>query len=182
MKLDGAHVPALIDDLEAAVREAKAAFGTESGGWTRAPAGKWTAGQHLAHVGLALGLSADRFEEALAAHEASTLGPRPWRDPIQALAMRVLTGERFPRGAKTPSVCEPGPTASREQTFARIDQGATRLRAVAERVLAADRERVWIWNPYAPRLKWHYTLPEILRVQASHVRHHTRMALEAAGS
>ena len=181
MKLDAARLPALIDDLDAAAREARAAFASESAGWSRGPVGKWTAGQHLAHAAIMLDTGAGKFEEAERALAAGTLAAKPWRDPIQALVMHMLTRERFPRGGRAPAFGVPGPTGSREQTLAQLDQGAARLRALTQRLPAADAGRIWIWNPYAPQMRWHYTLPEMLRVQASHIRHHLRMAREAAG-
>jgi len=182
MKLDATRLPELLDDLDAAVREARAAFAVETAEWTRGPAGKWTAGQHMAHVGVVLLHTAGDFENAAAEMAAGRLGPRPWRDPLQALAIRFLTRERFPRGGRTPPIAEPGPTPSREQAFARIEQGAARHRALAERLSPDERRRIWIWNPVVPQLRWHYTLPEMVRVHASHTRHHVRLAQEAARS
>jgi len=35
----------------------------------------------------------------------------------------------------------------------------------------------WTANPFVPR--WHYTLPELVRVQTVHVRHHLRLMQES---
>ncbi len=182
MKLDGSRLPALLDDLEAAVREFRTIFENDASGWSRGPSGKWTAGQHADHVAVVLALVAGNFEVAADQLRQGTIGPRPWRDPLQALAVWVLTREPFPRGGKAPDFAAPGPTPSRDQVFARMAEGAARHRAVAEPLSPEQCDRLWIWNPFAPKLRWHYTLPEMVRVHATHTRHHLRLAKAAAES
>jgi hypothetical protein len=179
MKLDAARLPALLDDLDASLRELVAPFERGGAGWDRGPAGRWTAGQHVEHVGRILAVGADALERAADALRRGDLERRPWRDPIQAWFVGVVT-RKFPRGGRSPKSSIPGATPGREAAFALVAQGAVRHRAVADRLNQDERERLWIWNPYAPRLRWHYTLPEIVRVQASHARHHARGAAEAA--
>jgi hypothetical protein len=179
VRLHGARLPGLLDDLDAALRELTAPFAREAAGWDRGPEGKWSAGQHVEHVGRILAVGADALERAASDLRRGDLPHRPWRDPIQALFVRVVTRE-FPRGARAPKPTLPAPTPDRERTLALVAQGAVRHRALAESLTEAERDRLWIWNPYAPRLRWHYTLPEIVRVQATHARHHARSVVEAA--
>jgi len=45
-----------------------------------------------------------------------------------------------------------------------------------------QRDPLWIWNPYAPRLRWHYRFAEEVQVQTRHARHHLKGALASAPS
>lgn len=179
MKLNAPRLPVLLDDLDAALRELIAPFERGGAGWDRGPADGWTAGQHVEHVGRVLAMSADALERAGDALRRGDLGRRPWRDPIQALFVGMIT-RKYPRGGRSPKGGLPGPSPGREVAFTLVAQGAVRHRAVAEALTEAERDRLWIWNPYAPKLRWHYTLPEIVRVHATHARHHARGAAEAA--
>jgi len=180
MKLDSSRLPALLDDMNAALREMREHFERDASGWSRGPAGKWTAGQHVEHVVHVLALTATGLERAAEELQAGRLGTRPWRDPLQALFVALVTREPFPSGGKALKATQPGPTPSREQVFPRLAEGMARHRALAERVSPEDADRIWIWNPFVPKLRWHYRLPEIIRVHATHTRHHFRLAQKAS--
>ena len=47
-----------------------------------------------------------------------------------------------------------------------------RFRALGAGLDPAARDRLWIRNPNMPTMRWHYSLPESVRIQAVHVRHH----------
>jgi len=178
LELDGINLPALLDELEQTLRDFAAPFEREPARWSRGPAGKWTAGQHVAHVGEVLAIGAEALERAADLLAAGTLGPRPWRDPIQWLFVRAAT-RKFPRGGKAPAGGVPGEAPDRPFALARLDQGARRHRALCNRLGVGHRDRLWIWNPYAPRLRWHYSFAEEVRVQTTHAKLHMRKALSA---
>ena len=171
----------MLDDLDAALRELVSPLERDASGWTRRSAGRWNAGQHVEHVGRVLTIGADALERAADELLRDDLGKRPWRDPIQALFVRMVT-QRFPRGGRAPKSSIPLPTPDPERAFALVAQGALRHRMLADRLTLEQRDRLWIWNPYAPRLRWHYTFPEEVRVQTTHARHHARSVAEAAGA
>jgi len=129
-----------------------------------------------------LALGAEALERGAERLRQGALGRRPWRDPIQAWWVRTVTGTRFPRGGKSiratiPTLRpEPGPTLKS------LLQGAARHRTLAGQFTPDERSALWIWNPIVPWLRWHYTLSEMIRVQATHAWHHARLAAEAASA
>lgn len=178
MRLRDATLEALADDLDAAVRELTAALGAAPDAWGRGRPGKWTAGQHVAHVGISLRRSADDFEAAEGALRAGALGPAPAsRGPLQRLFL-WLVAERgvMPRGARTAAWAEPAAAPERAAALAALELQAGRHRALAARLDEAARARLWIENPFRPG--WHYRLPEMMRVQAVHARHHAKQVAE----
>lgn len=179
--IDVAHLPELLDDLDHAVAEMTAGV-RDQAIWTVARPGHWTVGQHVEHSARLLAMSALEFERASDALALGQLPGRPWRDPIQGIFVRVITGKRFPRGSRSPSPGRPSSTPDRSRALHDLEEGARRHRIVADRLPPEARERIWIWNPYAPKLRWHYTLPEIVRVQANHVRHHLLLVNETLSS
>jgi hypothetical protein len=175
LELDGVTLPALIDELDQTRRDFAAPFERDHSLWNQAPPGKWSGGQHVEHVGGVLAIGADALERAADLLLRGDLGSRPWRDPLQWLFVRTVT-RRFPRGGKAPSGAVPGAAPERAATMARLAQGALRHRTLCERLTVGQRDRLWIWNPYAPRLRWHYTFAEEVRVQTTHARHHMKGA------
>lgn len=180
MKLDNSHVPVLMDDADAAFAAMKAALRADPADWTHAPAGKWSAGQHADHVVRSLEEPLERLGRAAHELRQGTLGPRPFRGIAQALVIRMLMREPFPRGGKAAPFAQPGPTPSREAVFARLDAGRARLRQLIESLTPEERERIWIINPFMEKRRWHYRLYEMVRIQATHTRHHTRQAVAVA--
>lgn len=181
MKLDGSRLPALLDDLEAAVGEFPSALGGDAASWARSPQGKWSAGQHTEHVAFSLEVMCDRFEASLLELRAGRLAPRPRRGPLEALVVLVFMREPFPKGGKAPRVATPGPAPSREAVFERLDRIMPRLRALCAQLTPEERDRVWIQNPFIETRRWHYRLFELVRVETTHARHHRRQAVAAAG-
>jgi hypothetical protein len=169
--VDAEHLPELLDDLDQAAAALLEVVADESH-WTLRPASGWSIGQHVEHVARSLALTAQGFERAADALARDQLPKRPWRDPLQAVFVKVVTGRRFPRGGRSPAPSRPDPTPDRARALYDVTEGASRHRRIADHLQPAARERVWIWNPFVPRFKWHYTLPEIVRVQANHTRHH----------
>lgn len=181
MKMTGSNLAALTED----VREAVARFLDLATGdparWTRGQSGKWSVGQHADHVAIALGLTADALEESERRLRNGVLARRPLRDPLQALFVSIAVGAgKFPRGARTPRHTEPTSHPDRDEVMSRIARDLGRHVALGERLSVPELDRLWIRNPFLE--SWHYTYPEVLRMQAVHFRHHARSVEEAIGS
>lgn len=176
LKLDGVNLPALLDELDIALQELVKPFDHDPARWSSAAGGKWSPGQHIEHVGHVLAIGADALERAAQELLRGDLPARPWRDPFQYLFVGVVT-RRFPSGGRAPSGSVPAAAPERDRTIARLAQGLLRHRALSDRLTVEQRNRLWIWNPYAPRLRWHYTFPEVVRVQTTHANHHRERAL-----
>ena len=177
MNLTSQDIPALLDDFGAANAEMKALVLQAPEHWDRGLPGKWTIGQHVDHVGRMEALSAERLEEAATKLREGRLEPRPRRGILQSLFVGLVTGRRFPRGGKTVAGGTPAAVVDRDAAFAKLDEGLARHRRVAESLTREQQDQIWFWNPYA-KFRWHYLLPEILRVHANHTRHHARQCAE----
>jgi hypothetical protein len=174
---DGERFDALMAELDGAVGDLISFAGAEPARWTRGRPGKWTAGQHAAHVAITLAETADAFEERLPRVLDGSLAAVPRRGPLQWLWVGLLVGRgTMPRGGRTPRRFEPAPAPGREETEGRLRRGVERHRAAGHRLTAAQRDRLWIPNPFVTR--WHYMLPEMVRAQAVHARHHRKLIAE----
>lgn len=177
--LDGVHAEELLSDMEAAAREFIDRFERMSGLWDLAPARGWTPGEHADHLANTHMIFADHFESAMRDLENDRLPPRPRRGLLQGFVVRMLTGKKFPRGGRAISAAQPGPAPDRSATLARLRGEVARYRALVERLPPADLDCVWVQNPMV-KFRWHYTLPEVLRVHACHTRHHLLLVEEIA--
>jgi hypothetical protein len=182
MKMTGDRFEALIADLEAAVGEIASLAERHREAWERGLRGKWTFAQHADHLAIGLMLSADTLEANERLLQQGALPRRPWRGPLQALFVAIAVGAgKLPRGGRAPHRVRPVPHPERDDVLARIARDLARHRALGERLSAAERDRLWIPNPY--RRQWHYSYSETLRMNAVHFRHHARQIEEivAAG-
>jgi len=169
--IDGEHFGALMAELDRAVSELIALAGADPDRWTRGRPGKWTAGKHAAHVGIALAVTADAFEQRLPQVLDGTIGPVPRRGLIESLWIWMFVQRRtLPRGARTPSRFVPGPGPDRTETLDRLRRDVERHRAVGTPLSPVQRDRLWIQSPFIAR--WHYRLAEMIRGHAVHARHH----------
>ena len=176
-KVDGEHFDARIQELDGAAGELIRWVEADPGRWTRGRPGKWTVGQHVAHVVVSLAVPADAFEEKRPRVLDLSIPPVPPRGPLQSLWVWLVAGRgTMPRGARTPRRFEPGATPGRAETIERLRREVERYAAAGRGFSAAQLDRFWIQNPF--RMQWHYTLPEMVRVQAVHVRHHMRQIEE----
>jgi hypothetical protein len=167
----------LCGDLDAALGKLIEIATREPRFWERGRPGKWTAGQHVAHVAINLARTADLFERAAGAMRAGTLPAPPRRDLLQRLFFRVVVnGGTMPRGARTVEWAVPGDAPEREATLRSIGREAGRHRQIGEPLGERCRD-LWIVSPYITR--WHYRLPEMVRMHAVHARHHRRLVEEA---
>ena len=188
--VDGEHFDALLADLDTALGELLAAAGGAAGGggaggggggtpelWVRAKPGKWTAGQHVDHVGVTLGLSAAAFDERMPVFRSGALPERPRRGFLQSLWIwLVVKRGKLPRGGRAPKMFQPSDSPDRAATLEKIRRLVDAHRAMGAEMSPADRDRLWIANPFLPQ--WQYTLPEVIRVHAVHARHHARLVRE----
>ncbi len=109
------------------------------------------------------------------------MAPVPGRGLLQKLGVHLLTqSAKFPRGGKTIAPAEPGAQLDPTTTIARLRGEVARYRPLVVRLGRDGLERVWIRNPFI-KLKWHYRLPEMMRVHAQHTWHHAMLAREGVG-
>lgn len=179
MDLSGGNFEALCDDLDRALAALGALVERDAGAWTRGAPGRWTAGGHVEHVALSMEHPLAALDAARHRLAAGTLPPPPRRGMLQWLFVRlVVEGGRMPRGARTTAPFEPGPAPERAAVFARIARAAARHREIGAGLAPAERDRLWIANPFRP--SWRYTLPELVRMHAVHARHHAAIVVEIA--
>jgi len=169
---------ALLEDLDRALEQLSGATGSDASTWDHGRRGGWTVGQHTAHVGICLARTAALFEEAVRALRSAALPPPPAkRDFLQSLWVRMVVRHGFmPRGGRTAPWAVPPERSSRAEGLEALRGGAARHRRLGDRLGASERERVWIVNPFMAR--WHYSLPEMVRVHAVHARHHAKQVVE----
>ena len=178
MRMTAADFDSFADDLDAAVAELIAAIGQDPTPWERRPGDRWTVGQHAAHVAITLRRTADEFEAAERSLRAGTLPPVPAKRTLLNRVFLWLVAGRgvMPRGAKTADWAVAPERPERQATLDALRQGAERHRALGGRLDHAERDRLWIVNPF--RTRWHYRLPEMVRVHAVHARHHAKQVAE----
>lgn len=130
------------------------------------------------HVGIALERTAGDFQRAEQALRAGTLAPVPARrSPLARLFLAIVGGGGYmPRGVRTADWAVPRGASDRRTTLETLRQGAARHIDLGLRLDPAERDRLWIANPF--RAGWHYRLPEMVRVHAVHARHHAKQVAE----
>ena len=181
VKLDGENFPALCADLDEAVRELTSAVERDASLWTRGRPGKWSAGQQIAHVGVMVTRMVEAFEAVEPALRARTLPMVPRRGLLQTMFMKVVVEHGFmPSGARAGAASLPPDRPELAVTLAALRRDAGRLRSLGERLGAAERDQLWIWNPDFVTT-WAYRLPEAVRIHAVHARHHAR-SIAAVGA
>jgi hypothetical protein len=177
--VDGAHLAELLDDFQAALSELAAIFEKDPGAWIRGKPGKWAAGQHAAHAAITLRLFSEPLEKQIEAERAGRLGDRPQRSlPEGLFAHFVIRKGWMPRGMPTIPAAVPAELPPREPTLASLRTEGERYRRIAASVPGGRADRIWVGTPF--RKGFHYSLPEVVRLQAVHVRHHAALAREAA--
>lgn len=177
----GQHLDLLIADFDDAIATLEEHLRGAPGVWTQARPGKWTAGQHAEHLAMALHVTAEALDANAARLREGTLPRRPIRGPLQITFVMIAVGAgRFPRGGRASKNVIPTARPDRLETMARIARDAERHRAIGKALAIADRDRLWIPNPFMKG--WTYTYPEILRMHAVHFRHHTQQVMEISGA
>jgi len=177
MKMTGANIEALISDMNEALQAFTAPIERDPAVWERGLPRRWTIGQHADHVAAGLRATAASLAAGEILLREGTLPQRPGRGPLQMLWISVAVGAgRFPRGGRAPRIIRPSDHPVRDRVLAAIRDGAERHVSLARRFAPADMDRLWIPNPFLPR--WHYALPEVIRIQAVHARHHAKLVGE----
>lgn len=182
MRMRGDVFEALAADLDAAVTGIWSLVARHPELWTHGRPGRWTVGDHVAHVGITLKRTADEFEMAERALRAGTLAPVPAkRGPLARLFLAIVGGRGYmPRGLKTAPWAVPPEGIERRAALETLRQGAAHHRDLGMRLDPGERDRLWIVNPF--RTGWHYRLPEMVRVHAVHARHHSKLIAELVGA
>lgn len=179
--IDGERFEELMADLDAALRDLALAVDREPALWSRGLPGKWTAGQHVAHLGITMDAAALPLEDRAHLLKRGELPPCPRRGFLQSVWVFVAVRRgKLPRGGKTLPMFVPEPSPDREATLKGLRTASERHRAVGGRLTPDERDRLWIPNPFHPR--WHYTYPEMLRVHAVHARHHAKQIAEISAA
>lgn len=179
--IDGEHFEELMADLDASVRDLLGTFDREPALWSRGLPGKWTAGQHVMHLAITLWATAEPLQKRARDVQFGDPPPPPRRGILEFLWVFVAVRRGKLPGGRTLPPFEPPPAhdsklASLENGTEGLQKSADAHRAVGARLTPAQRDRLWIPNPFRPR--WHYTFPEILRMHAVHVRHHAKQVRE----
>ena len=181
VKPNGAMFDALAADLDAALAEMTAGLASDPSLWERRRPGHWSVGQQVEHVGISLGHTADAFEIAERSLRDGKLPPPPRRWLLQSFVVMMLAERgHTPRGARASRTSFPTERPEVGPVLDALTRDAERHRLVGGRLDAAQRDRLWIANPFRPA--WHYRLPEMVRVHAVHARHHRRLIEEIASA
>jgi hypothetical protein len=171
--IDGAHFDALVNDLDRSVEQLLATVGRDPSVWSRGRPGKWTAGQHAEHVTKALELHLSSFEENRRRMDVGDLGRQPRHGLLEELFHAVIVRPGWmPRGGPAVPPTFPSDLPNPADVSRRMREAVGRFRALGAGLDPAARDRLWIRNPNMPTMRWHYSLPESVRIQAVHVRHH----------
>lgn len=179
--VNGTHFDELVADLARAVDELTARLERDPALWNRGRPVKWTAGQHAEHLAEALELMIALFEDSAIRMAAGELSDAPVRGPLQALFFAVIVRPGWmPRGGAAIEKTLPSDAPVRDEVLRRLRQAPGRYQALGEGLEATERDRLWIRNPFMTRMHWHYSLPEAVRIQAVHVRHHAAQIDELA--
>lgn len=181
--IDGAHFSELIAELEGSIEALIRPLERQPSLWLRARPGKWSVSQHCEHLALCLELMPPLFMEHARSLAQGALPPRPRRGLFESMFVAlVIKRGMMPRGGPAISPTLPSSLPELPRTVARL-RGATELyRHPALGLDAAALDRLWIRNPFVPRLSWHYSLPEAIRIQTVHVRHHAAQVLQTTRS
>ena len=176
-KFDGERFDAFMAELDRAVDDLVAFADADRSRWERSRPGKWSVGEHAAHVAITMTVTADAFEASLPRVLDGTIGPVPRRGPFESLWVWLFVQRGFlPRGARTPRRFEPQPRPRHAETLDRLRRQVERHRAVGHMLTAGQRDRLWIASPFVAR--WHYALVEMVRAHAVHARHHLALMRE----
>ena len=179
--VDGAHFDELVADLARSIEEPIATLERDPTLWNLGRPEKWTAGQHAEHVAMALELMLTLFDDSAHRMGGEQLPRAPGRGPLQSLFIAVVVRRGWmPRGGAAIAPTVPGGAPVRGEVVRRLRAGLGRFRALGLGLDAAARDRLWIRNPFMARIRWHYSLPEAVRIQAVHARHHAGLIDELA--
>lgn len=181
--IDGARFDDLMSELDRSIEALLAPVERDPAVWQHTLPGKWCVGQHCEHVALALEMMPPLFADSARRQAEGTLPPPPVRWLLQALFIAmVVKGGKMPRGGPAHPATFPAEQPPLPQVAGRLRAAPGQYRAPASGLDPVALDQLWIRNPIMTKFSWHYSLPEAVRVQAVHVRHHATQVLEATRS
>lgn len=141
--------------------------GRSDADWFRAPPGKWSPGEIVHHLTVAIDNSGMGF--------ASREGKPPMRrrplTPYQRVARLLIFGLGwFPPGRKSPAAALPAARPERAATETQLREAVARFVGLAGRLLPARSHDLFVKHPVMGDL----TLPEWERFHVLHAAHHLK--------
>lgn len=134
--------------------------------WHRAPAGKWSIAQIVAHLALGVDISSSVFAE-----RAGKTGMIRRSTPGQAVLRHLLLGfGRFPPGRRSPSTTVPPDKPDPDIVSAQYRIGVERFVTLTDGWPEQRQLEVFVKHPLLGDLN----LPEWVRFHFVHGRHHAR--------
>jgi hypothetical protein len=134
--------------------------------WHKAPPGKWTIAQIVAHLAAGVDRSSTVFEE-----RANKTGMVRRSNPGQAVLRHLLLMlGKFPPRLKSPTVTTPTEKPDADLVSAQFRMGVERFGTLVESWPAPHQLEVFVAHPFLGDLN----LPEFVRFHYLHARHHSR--------
>jgi hypothetical protein len=134
--------------------------------WHRAPKGKWTIAQIIAHLAAGVDRSSAVFEE-----RAAKQGMSRRSTPGQAILRHLLLMlGQFPPGRKSPEATRPPEHPDADLVAAQYRMGVERFARLAESWPEQRQVEIFVKHPLLGDLN----LPEWVRFHFVHGRHHAR--------
>ncbi|MBI4421905.1 MAG: DUF1569 domain-containing protein [Gemmatimonadetes bacterium] len=134
--------------------------------WHRAPRGKWSITQIIAHLGMGIDLSSATFER-----RGEKQGMIRRSSPGQAVLRHLLLGlGRYPPGRKAPESTAPPEHPDPDLITAQFRMGVERFGTLIETWPEERQLQVFVKHPLLGDLN----LPEWVRFHYVHCRHHAR--------
>ena len=134
--------------------------------WHRAPKGKWSVAQIVAHLATGVDLSSSAFEQ-----RKEKFGMLRRSNPGQAVLRHLLlTIGRFPPGRKAGDTTQPPERPDAELVSAQFRMGVERFTKMINAWPEGRQLEVFVKHPYLGDLN----LPEWVRFHYVHARHHAK--------
>ncbi len=141
--------------------------GQPADAWSRAPAGKWCAGQIVNHLALSLNNSAQGFASRVG---KPAMARRPSPLPEHLFRFAVLRVGVFGIGRKAPAATLPQQAPEREATEALLRAGAAQFASLEAKLLPARARDLFLKHPVLGDL----TYEEWCVFHERHAAHHLK--------
>jgi hypothetical protein len=147
--------------------------GLEDEDWYRAPPGKWTIAQIVAHLALGVDASSTVLER-----RGGKQGMKRRSTPGQSILRHMLLQfGRFPPRAKSPEGTVPPEKPDHEQVAAQFRMGVERFHMLVETWPESRQIEVFVRHPVVGDLN----VPEWVRFHFVHGRHHAKQIGDRLG-